>query len=134
MTFVVMPEKDGLRFVLVRVEGYSKVKEVAIFPDRLELRSSGKSTAYKFVDIAAWPWPGPLMKVLAAMGAPSKDLAVGQREWLKSSDERYIRFYTKPEALVYLPEDPPGVDYNATLFRRIQNILETEGFLLLDKC
>src|SRR6202043_194981 len=47
----------GIRFVPSRVEGLPAVTEVGIFPDRLEVCTSGEWKLFPFAEIAQWPRP-----------------------------------------------------------------------------
>ena len=120
--------KEGLRFVPSRVEGLPDVSEVAIYPDRLELQSAGKWVVFRFTDLARWPRPAWLRRLLFRAGWRPRWLPVADRDWFHLPRDRFFAFYTRPPVIVYLTDDDPGVGYDETLFRRIQAVIGAGGF------
>jgi hypothetical protein len=121
-----------LRFIPSRVEGLSAVTEAAVYPDRLELHTSGGWVIYRFEEIARWPWPAALWRRLARLGWRPRWLPVGERDWFRPPRERFFRFDTEPPLVVYLPDEHPETEYNSTLFRRVQDVMRTGGFSTYD--
>lgn len=60
--------EDSVRFVPSAVKGLPSVTEAAVFPDRLELMSEGKSVVIRFLDIARWYRRGWFYRPLARLG------------------------------------------------------------------
>ncbi len=116
----------GLAFAPRRAEGWPAVTEIAVFPDRLEVRSAGRWVTVRLAEIARWPRPAPLWKWLAGRGYRSRPAPVGERDWF-CAPERYFRFYTDPPLTIYLPEEPEE-DLQRTLFRRLEDTLLAGGF------
>src|SRR5947209_7071273 len=123
-----MTTEECLRFVPSRVEGRYGVTEVAIYPDRLELRSSGAWVVFRFEDMARWPWPAILWKRLARAGWRPWRLPVGERDWFYPPSGRFFRFFTTPRLVVYLPDEDRETPYGSTLFRRVEDVLLAGGF------
>jgi hypothetical protein len=122
----------GLRFLPNRVDRLAVVTEVTVFSDRLELLSAGERVTRRLEDIAAWPRPAFLWRLLARLGWRPRWLPVGERDWFHSPSERFFRFYTQPPIVVYMPEEPPETDYGSTLFRRVQDVMLAGGFSTWD--
>ena len=98
------------QFVPSRVEGLPDVTEVIVYPDRLEVISEGALLTFHFVDIARWPWPGPLWRLLFRQGWRPRWLPVGERDWFHPPSERFFRFYTTPRIVVFMPDEPERVE------------------------
>lgn len=130
---VMMVTEDSLRFVPSAVEGLTNVSEVAVFPDRLELFSEGQWIVFEFRDIARWYRRGWLYRPLVWLGFPIGGLpSVADRDSFHPPAGRFFRFYTKPAVTVYMPHEPPELDYVDTLFWRVQNIIGQGGFSTFD--
>ena len=127
-----MPERTGLSFTPSRVEGLPEVAEVAVYPDRLELLSAGGWIVIRFVDIAAWRRPAFLWRWIAWLGWRPRWLLVGQRNWFSAPAERFFRFNTQPQVVIYMPDEPAETNYANTLFRRVQDIMLAGGFYTWD--
>jgi hypothetical protein len=122
---------DSLRFVPSRVEGLPAVDEVAVFPDRLELLSAGKWVVIRLADIAEWPRPPRVRRLLARLGWRPEWLTVADRDWFHAPPDRFFRFFTTPPLVVYMP-DEAGVGYGETVFRRLQEVIGRGGFNTFD--
>jgi hypothetical protein len=120
-----------LRFVPSRVDGIFDVTEVAIYPDRLELKSAGRCVAFRFWEIARWPSPCWFWRLVARFGWRPRWLPVGDRDWFHAAPDRFFAFYTSPPVVVYMP-DESGVEYGQTTFRRIQDVIARGGFGTFD--
>jgi hypothetical protein len=125
------PQDHTLRFVPTRVGGVADVTEVAVFPDRLELVSDEKRLSFPYCDMARWPQPRWLWRLLSWIGIRPGWLPIGERDWFHPPNERYIRFYATPPMTIYIPDDPHTV-YHLTLFRRIQNMIAAGGYSTFD--
>jgi hypothetical protein len=121
-----------LRFVPSRVEGLPGVTEAAVYPDRLEMHTSGGWVVFRFEDMARWPWPVTLWRRLARLGGRPRWLPVGERDWFHRPSDRFCRFRTRPPLVIYLPDEVPETDYGSTLFRRIQDVMLAGGFHTFD--
>jgi hypothetical protein len=121
-------DRGGLRFIPSRVEGLTDVSEAVIYPDRLELRSAGEWIVYKFSEIARWPWPAGLRKLLAGFGWQPRWLPVADRDWFHPPRDRFFAFYTRPPVVVFLVDEDRELTYGETLFRRIQDVMLAGGF------
>jgi hypothetical protein len=127
-----MSEGGGLRFVPSRVEGLPAVTEVVVYPDRLELLSAGRWVCFRLEDIATWPNPAFMRRWLARLGWRPRCVPVGERDWFHAPSERFFRFYTWPQIVVYMPIESAEADYGSTLFRRVQDVLSEGGFRTWD--
>jgi hypothetical protein len=117
---------EPLQFVPSRVDGLPSVTEIAVFPDRLELLSEGRWVVIRLDEIAAWPRPRWLWRLRRPCFLP-----VGERNWFRAPPDRFFRFFTGPPITVYMP-DKKGVEYGATCFRRLQDVLAEGGFTTYD--
>jgi hypothetical protein len=127
-----MSEPGCLRFVPSRVDGLADVTEVTVYPDRLELLSAGRLVSYRLEDIATWPKLAFIRRWLARRGWKPRCVPVGEHKCVGSSSERYFRFYTWPQIVIYMPAETAVLDYNKTLDRRVQDIMREGGFRTWD--
>lgn len=117
-----------LRFVPSRAEGLPDVREVAIFPDRLEVNTAGEWKTFRFADIARWPSPAWLRRWQHRCGRRSgRAPNVGGRSWSGSPQKRYFVFNTTPRLAVRMPVDDPQT-YEESHFLRIKQVLWQGGF------
>jgi len=121
-----MGMEEVLRFVPSR--GVPEVTEAVVLADRLELCSVGKWVCVRFADIAAWPRPAWLWRLLARFGWRPRFLMVGERDWFHPPSARYFRFFTSPRIVVCMPEEAKETDYASTWFRRVQDVMRRGGF------
>jgi len=124
-----MAAEQCIRFVPTRVEGVANVTEVAVYPDRLELRSEGKWLALPFVDmIELRPrWLRPLLRLLSPR-LRTKSRMVGERDWFHPPPERFFRFFTSPPLVIYFPDEPPGTTYGDTVWWRVLETMARGGY------
>src|SRR5262245_35982408 len=120
-----------LRFAPSRVEGLPDVTEVAVFPDRIELLSGGRWVVFRFWDIARWPRPAWLWRLLARAGWRRHWPMVGDRDWFHRPPDRFFGFFTTPKVVVYMP-DERGVGYGQTCFHRLQEVVMAGGYATFD--
>lgn len=121
-----------VRFIPSYVDGLPDVPEVAVHPDRLEVRSEGRWLIFRFTKIAEWPNPSWLWRRLARLGWRPRWLPVGERDWFHPPSERFFRFFTRPRIIVYLPDEPTNADSGPTTFRRVRDIMREGGFVTWD--
>jgi hypothetical protein len=117
-----------IRFVPSRVEGLPDVTEAAIYADRLELLSSGEWVVFRFFDIAKWPQPAWLWRLLSRYGWRPRWLPVADRDWFHPPRDRFFTFYTRPPVVVFLLDEDRNLTYAETLFRRVQDVMLDGGF------
>ena len=55
-------------------------------------------------------------------------LPVGERDRFKSQAERFYRFYTWPNIVIYMPVEPAETDHGDSLFRRVQDVISAGGY------
>ena len=122
----------ALRFVPSRVEGLPDVSEVVVRPDRLELLSAGQWAVFRFAEIARWPRPARLWRLLSRLGWSPRWLPVADRDWFHPPRDRSFRFYTHPPMEVFMTDEGGEIGYGDTLFRRVQEVIESGGFHTFD--
>ncbi len=128
-----MTRDSCVRFSPSRVEGLPDVSEAVVYPDRVELKSGSEWLSFRFVDIARWPRPAWLWKVLFRLGSGPRWLPIADRDWFHDpSSERFFSFYTKPRIVVHMPNDEPAEGYAETYFVRIQLVILRGGFSTVD--
>lgn len=120
---------EPLRFVPSRVEGLPDVTEIAVSPDRLELKSAGEWVVRPFASMVKWPRPAWLWQALFRLGWRRRwGLAVADRDWFHRPPDRFFSFYTTPPLVVYMPNDEITEGYAETTFVRIQMVMRSGGF------
>ncbi len=118
---------EELRFIPSRVDGLAHVTEVVVHPDRLELDSGGRRVTFRFADIARWPRPRWLWRLLFRLGCGLRWLPVADRDWFHMPQDRFFAFYTDPPVVVYMPHDEhPGAFCGH--FHEIQRIMTAGGY------
>ena len=122
-----MPD-DQLQFVPSRVEGVADVSTVTVSSDRIEIASANGVVTHRFADIARWPSPALLWKLLYRLGVKPRWLPVADRDSFHEPADRFFAFYTKPPLKVCMPRDESKEDYGSSYFDRIQNVLRHGGF------
>jgi hypothetical protein len=127
-----MGESRGLRFVPSRVRGLPDVTEVAFHADRLEVRTDGQWIVYRLAEMVEWPRPAAVWRALAHFGWRRRSMPVGEKDWFHPPSERFMRFFTQPRLVIYMPDEPEETNYGDTLFRRIQDVMLEGGFSLSD--
>jgi hypothetical protein len=115
-------------FVPSRVEGLNQVLRATIYPDRLELQSDQGTKVIRFAEIAQWPLPHWLWKLLFPLGIRPKWLPVADRDWFHAPADRFFRFNSDPPIVVFMPHDEPRDTYAETCFVRIQQVIAAGGF------
>ena len=121
-----------LHFVPSRVEGMPGVTSATVFPDRIELASSIGVVTHRFADIAQWPRPAFLWKLLFRLGVKPRWLPVADRDWFHEPADMFFAFYTQPRLKVCMPRDESKEDYGPSYFVRVQNVLREGGFDTFD--
>ena len=120
------------KFVAKFVEGLPEVTEVAVFPNRLELSSAGKSVVIRFLDIARWHRCAWLWRPLAHLGWLGGCPCVADRHWFPYPWTGYFALYTNPRLVVYMPEEPIDLNDSERMFRRVQHVIAAGGFNTFD--
>jgi hypothetical protein len=115
-----------VRFVPSRVEGLPDVTEVAIYPDRLELLSAGHLKTILYEDLAERPRPRWWWR-FTARWARRGGTYIGERDWFHLPVERFVRFFTSPPLVIYMP-DETGVAYGSTVFCRMHLVMAAGGY------
>ena len=105
---------------------------VKILPNRIELASAAGVVTHRFADIARWPEPAFLWKLLYGLGVRPRRLPVADRDWFHEPANMFFAFYTNPRLKVYMPRDESKEDYESSYFARIQNVLREGGFQTCD--
>ena len=124
------PEKaidDYERFVPSLVGGLAGVTEVVVRPARIELRSAGRWVVVRLADIARWPRPVRVRRLLARVGWHPRPLLVADREWSGPPAGRFFRFYADPRVTVCMPADEPA-GLGGSCFARVQEVMRVGGF------
>ncbi len=127
-----MGENGGLRFVPSRVTGLPDVTEVGVHADRLDVRTAGEWIVYRFAEMVEWPRPAFIWRFLARFGWRRRWLPVGEKDWFHPPSKRFMRFYTRPRLVIYMPDEPEETNFGDTLFRRIQDVMLEGGYSLWD--
>ena len=120
-----------LRFTPSRVVGLPEVTEVVVHCDRIEVKSAGNRLSFRFTDLARWPRPTWLHRILFRMGRRRYFLAVADRDWFHAGADKFFSFYTNPRLVICMPADSPE-EYKDSHFFKIQEVLRAGGFETFD--
>ena len=123
---------EQLQFVPSRVEGLADVTRVTVYPNRIELTSASGMVTHQFADIARWPTPAPVWKLLYRLGVKPRRLLVADRDWFHQPAGMFFTFYTTPRLKVYMPREETKADYASSYFVRVQEVLSQGGFHTFD--
>jgi hypothetical protein len=115
--------QHAVRFAPSKVEGLPDVDEVAVFPDRLEVRSAGAWQVFPFKDMPEGPSAPPVLFGLGGARPRVADLLYVREPYSDS----YFRFYTDPPLTVYMPADGPALSPHS-VFWRVQQVLKRGGY------
>jgi len=108
------------------------VTGVAVFPDRIELRSANPLVTHRFVEIARWPHPRLIWRLLLRLGLRPKWLPVADRDWFHEPADMFFEFYADLPLKVFMPRDEVKDPYSASHFVRLQRVLDQGGFHSVD--
>ena len=86
----------------------------------------------RFAEIARWPRPAWLWRLAARHGWRPRWLPVGDRDWFHPPRDRFFLFYTRPPIKVFLADEDREIGYGETLFRRVQEVIESGGYNTYD--
>ena len=129
-----MTEQEADRcvsFVPSRVEGLADVREVSVFPDRLEVRSGGGLMQYPFSEIARPLGIRWLYRLTRALGLRGAGGMVADRDWFHDPKDRFFAFYTQPQIRIYMPVDDVQ-DYGRCCFHRVKEMIQAGGYGTFD--
>lgn len=101
MSYATRP--DLVRFKPSRVEGWSDVSEVVIYPDRVEVTTNGRVVTIEFHKIARRNEPTIFSLLKAWLGKRPWPKSVGERDLSEEFGVRFIDWFTDPPLRTYLP-------------------------------
>jgi hypothetical protein len=114
------------------VRGLPDVDEVAVFPDRLEVRTRGQWRVFSFAEIGAWlepPWLARLKQRLRLLPYRKQ---VAELVYVREPyEESYFEFFTDPRLRVHMPAGDAPL-YPDSVFWRIQDVLRSGGYAAED--
>ena len=109
------------------MDGLAGVTEVIVRPARIELRSNGRWVVVRLANIARWPGPAKVRRLLARIGWHPRPVMVADRSWSGPPHGRSFRFYTDPVMVVCMPADEPS-KLGGSCFARVQEVMRAGGF------
>ena len=121
-------EDVPVRFAPSRVLGMARVEEVAVWPDRLEVRTAAGWRAFPFAGIAAPQEPGWVAALKRRTGGRPFRPHVAELVYVREPyAESFFRFYTEPRLTVYMPAGGPALAPDS-VFWRVQEVLRRGGY------
>lgn len=121
----------SLRFRPSRCEGWPDVREVVVYPDRLEVNTEGCWVSYPFAEIAR-PQESPVCSFLKRIiGRRPWPCMVADRDWFHPPKDRFFIWYTDPPLKTCMPDDE-AEDHGASYFHRIKQVVQSGGFSTFD--
>jgi hypothetical protein len=118
-------------FVPSRVEGLDNVKEVTVYPDRLEVSVGEEVITYDFSRIARRqesPWRSFAKQVTGGDVWPK---LVADRDWFHEPKDRFFVFYTEPPMKIFMPVDELE-DHESSHFFRVQEVIRAGKYATFD--
>ena len=124
--------QDGVRFTPSRVEGASgRIVEVAVFPDRVELRDDAvQMTALALSTIAPPPEP-PTVFGRFLPRKPRRPPVAAISFSPERYEDSYIRFLSTPPLTVHMPAEGP-TRFPDSVFSRTLRVLSSGGHRFYD--
>jgi hypothetical protein len=121
------PEYEpSVRFAPSHVKGVSGVTEVAVFPDRLEVRGDLGWVQVPFADFATGGQKRGMFNPCPKRGRVARNYFSRERY-----ADSHIRFLTDPPISVYMPADGP-THFPDSVFWRIQQTIRSGGYETTD--
>jgi hypothetical protein len=120
-----------VRFRPSRAEGLPDVREVVVYPDRLEVNTAGRWLTFPFPQIGRRQESRLASFLKRLVGKHPYPVMVADRDWFHPPRDRFFLWYTDPPLRTCMPEDEPA-DYAAGYFSRIQVVLRSGGYATFD--
>lgn len=126
------PTELCVRFTPSKVEGLRDVSEVAVWPDRLEVRTSIRWSTYAFSTFAEPCEPRVVGRLRHLLGLRRCAGRVAESSFSRHRyEDSYVTFLTQPRLRVYMPPGGP-TGYPDSLFWRIEQTIRRGGFAVSD--
>jgi hypothetical protein len=121
---------SDVEIVPLRSEGIEAVTLVRFDAEGLTVRAD-QTLIFRYVDIAAWPFPAPLRGLMWRLGWRRSTASVGKRHWHTDHQYARIEFFTTPRLTIWMP--PEGHRRYATSpWVQFQRRLAASGFCTWD--
>jgi hypothetical protein len=101
--------EECLRFVPAAVEGMDGAREVAIYPDRVEVLAGETWRTFRYRTFARRLESRVMQWLKRCMGLRVRPEIVGDREFC--TERRHVDFYTDPVMKPFLPPDDDSKRY-----------------------
>jgi hypothetical protein len=125
-------EVPGLvRFCPSRVEGLPDVRDVIVYPDRLEVNTRGSWVTFRFSQIGRRQESRVVSLVKRLAGLFPLPALVADRDWFHPPRDRFFLWYTDPPLRTCMPLDE-AADHASSYFSRIQAVLWSGGYATSD--
>ncbi len=121
--------EECVRFTPPEFHGLLDVKEVAIYPDRIEVQTAGQWVSFRFGSFGRRQENVLMSWMKRLFGRIPRSLLVGEREFCTRS--RYVAFFTNPKLVIYTPPDHDAL-YSETYIYRINAMLRMGGYITAD--
>ena len=125
------PAPSDVEIAPFRSEGIEAVRMVRFDADAMTVHAGDRPLLFRYVDIAAWPFPAALRRLAWSLGWRNWSPAVGKRHW--HTDHRYahIEFFITPRLTIWMPADGHR-HYATSPWVQIQRRLGASGFITWD--
>jgi hypothetical protein len=120
-----------IQFVPSSAEGLPDVREIVVYPDRLEVNTAGQWVAFPFRQIGRRQESRLVSFLKRLLGKYPYPVMVADRDWFHLPKDRYFLWYTDPPLKTCMPEDEPQ-DRSSSYFFRIQRVLAAGGYATFD--
>ena len=117
----------SVRFAPSKAVGLPDVDEVAVFHDRLEVRTRGQWRVFRLQDIA-----DAEARRRRYLPVPARRRQVAELFYARESyTDSYFRFFTEPRLTVYMPDDGQPLSPHS-VFSRVLAVLTRGGYTTAD--
>jgi hypothetical protein len=120
-----------LRFIPSSAEGLPDVREIVVYPDRLEVNTAGQWVTFSFRQIGRRQESRLLSFLKRFVGRYPYPVMVADRDWFHRPRDRFFLWYTNPPLKTCMPEDEPQ-DRLSSNFFRVQGVLRAGGYASFD--
>jgi len=120
-----------VEIVPLRSAGIDSVRSVRFDDQALTVDADAQTFVFHYADIAEWPFPAALRRLMWRIGWRKGAAAVGERWWHTDPQFARIEFFTTPRLTIWMPADG-HLPYGNSPWVQIQRRLGASDFFTWD--